>query len=273
MTPGTEDLTAQWGRRLDGLEGTFSLVLSDGDQTVAAREPDARHYPASTIKLAVLGALLRDGPLTTDDVVVVDSFEGRVGDFRLNPQQDQDDWTWRRLGYRVALADLAERMITVSSNIATNLLITHLGLSAVDDFLNVAGLGGDVVVKRMIGDSAAEAAGITNTVSARGLADLLAHLTTDERFPAVSRSTALDLLHRQTHLDMIPAGLPRGTWSASKGGWVPGVKHDVALVRPRHRRPYRLAVCTTSDLADLAGATLVADLSRITWRWWSQRIA
>jgi beta-lactamase class A len=81
---------------------------------------------------------------------------------------------------------------------------------------------------------------------------------------------AVALLARQSHLDMIPAGLPDGTWSASKGGWVTGVKHDVALVRPPAAPPYVLAVCTTTDLSDPDGMDLVARLSAVTWDLWNR---
>jgi beta-lactamase class A len=83
-------------------------------------------------------------------------------------------------------------------------------------------------------------------------------------------ATALEILGRQTHRAMIPAGLPDGTWSASKGGWVTGVKHDVAFVRSVAAPEYVLAVCTTSDLPDAAGMELVARLSAVTWEQWSR---
>jgi beta-lactamase class A len=66
---------------------------------------------------------------------------------------------------------------------------------------------------------------------------------------------------------MIPAGLPAGTWSASKGGWTAAVKHDVALVRPAGAPAYVLAICTTTGL-DEAAEQLVARLSAITWGYW-----
>ena len=68
---------------------------------------------------------------------------------------------------------------------------------------------------------------------------------------------------------MISAGLPPGTWSASKGGWVTGVAHDVALVRPGTVPPYVLAICTTTGMDDTDGAALVARLSAVIWEHWT----
>ena len=122
----------------------------------------------------------------------------------------------------------------------------------------------------MIGDHVAEAADVTNTVTAGGLAKLMAGITDGSLLGTEASTTALDLLSRQTHRELIPAGLPDGTWCASKGGWVPGVKHDVAQVRPPEAPPYVLAICTTADLPEAEGEELVARLSAITWEHWTR---
>jgi beta-lactamase class A len=72
-------------------------------------------------------------------------------------------------------------------------------------------------------------------------------------------------LAAQEHRDQIPAGLPTGTYVANKTGWVDGITHDVALVRPDARPPYVLVVCTTMDVPEETASTLIADLSRLVW--------
>ena len=254
MTDPADRLRAAWDAQLEGLSGTFSLVLRSDEVTVA-RDPGLPHYAASTMKLAVLGALFADR--TSGSVRVHDRFPSAAGgDFTLLRADDQDDWTWGRLGRDVELSVLADRMITVSSNIAADLVLERIGFDAVRHHLDGLGLR-DLRVDRLIGDSAAQDQGITNTATAAGLAELMMRLG--------SNPDAVALLARQTHLDMIPAGLPAGTWSASKGGWVTGVKHDVALVRPPATPPYVLAVCTTADMGDPDGMDLVARLSAVTW--------
>jgi beta-lactamase class A len=132
-----------------------------------------------------------------------------------------------------------------------------------------AACGAEITVHRLIGDARAEAGGLTNTVTARGLGLLLCALVTGTLLPAEATHHALELLTRQKHRRMIPAGLPPGTWSASKGGWTAAVRHDVALVRPDDAPAYVLAVCTTTGLDDAADG-LVARLSTVTWEHWSQ---
>ncbi len=62
-----------------------------------------------------------------------------------------------------------------------------------------------------------------------------------------------------------PAGLPDGTPTASKSGWVTGVSHDVCLVRPVAEPPSVISVCTTIDLGEEAAAALVASVARDLW--------
>jgi len=261
-----------WDKVLDGQSGLFSLDLQSMGGPVASRDADASHYAASTIKLPVLMVLLRDHiaqvPAALGGVVVHDRFPSAAGGtFELQQSDDQDDQTWSRLGMEVDLLDLADRMITVSSNIATDLILERIGFESVRSWLADRGLQDQLQVARLIGDAAAQDAEVTNSVSASGLATLMATIATGADHDS---KTAVEILARQTHRDMIPAGLPEGAWSASKGGWVTGVKHDVALVRPSAAPPYVLAACTTADLPDAAGMQLVARLSAVTWDQWSR---
>lgn len=274
-TASADQLRDAWDAELAGLTGRFSLVLRSGGGVVAERDAHTPHYPASTVKLAVLGAVLAERAAGSQDaygrLLVHERFDSAAGGtFVLRQADDQDDQTWARLGEEVDVLALTERMITVSSNIAMDLLAERVGFDSVRRFLARAGLDDAIRLERLIGDTTAEASGITNSVTAAGLASLMAGLVDAAILDRDGSELALDILARQEHRGMIPAGLPSGTWSASKGGWVPGVNHDVALVRPASAPPYVLAVCTTSDLDHADGQALVARLSAITWEHWSR---
>ena len=275
MTDRGEQLERAWDQAVSGLRGRFSLFMTALDGPVAARDADVPHYAASTIKLAALGALLHGlevGEVREGSAVAVrDRFPSAVGGrFRLRQADDQDDETWQYLGSLADLEWLADRMITVSGNLAAGLVMDEVGLPAVRGFLDRGGLGDSIDVNRMIGDHVAEAADVTNTVTAGGLAKLMAGITDGSLLGTQATRAALDLLSRQAHRNMIPAGLPEGTWCASKGGWVPGVHHDVALVRPTAAPPYVLAICTTTAQSDAEGEALVARLSAIAWEHWTR---
>jgi beta-lactamase class A len=268
-----ERLREAWDAELAGAAGTFSLALLGPSGAVASRDADVPHYAASTIKLAVLAVLLRERTAGRPDafglVDVHAEFAGVTGGpFPLRQSDDQDDDTWARLGRTADLLWLAERMIVVSGNLATDLVVERLGIGSVQRFLADARLSGPLGFTRLIGDAAAEAAGSTNTVTAAGLASLMTGIADHTLLGAADSERALGFLAAQQHRRMIPAGLPESTWSASKGGWVPGVQHDVALVRPESAPSYTLAVCTTSPLSEPDAERLIARLSTITWEHW-----
>jgi len=270
MCHSRDRFVAAW-TRLQG-EGTLSVALRDASGPVATLNGGVPHYAASTIKLAVLGAWLASGrvnrrglsPIVQDGTrlrVHADFASAAGGRFELLQADDQDDATWAALGSVVAAETLAARMIQVSGNLAMNLLAEALGLDAVAAYVARLGLGGSIRMGRLIGDASAAAAGITNTVTAAGLATLLAVLADDPG--------ALETLAGQRHRNLIPAGLPAGTWTASKSGWVPGVRHDVALVRPQSGAEYVLSVCT-SGLPDEEAEALIREVSRVTYEEWVQ---
>jgi beta-lactamase class A len=265
-------LAAQWEREASGVPGEVSVHLRSRDGAVASRRAGSPHYPASTVKLAVLVAALAEvaaGRLAlAQELEVRDAFQSAAGGrFTLRQADDQDDATWSRLGDGLPVGVLLERMVVESSNVAMNLIVEQIGFDPVRGLM-AAVCAGDMTMNRLIGDARGEAAGVTNSVSAWGLARLMGALADGRLLPAAPTQQALELLARQRHRRMIPAGLPAGTWSASKGGWTAAVDHDVALVRPPRAPEYVLAVCTTTGLGD-AAARLIARISALTWEHWT----
>ena len=242
-------------------------MLSDLDGVVAAYRAATPYYAASTIKLAILIAALREvgaGRVDPDEQIVVgDSFPRRAGGgFRLHQQDDQDDATWARLGGTERWATLLERMIVESSNIATDLILDSLTLDPVSRLIARAGAGG-MIVRHYIGDATAASGSDQNRVTAEALARIMMLLATGRLLPPPATASALDLLARQRHRRMIPAGLPSRLRVAGKPGWTDAVTHDVALVHPDTAPPFVLAVCTNDS------AERVARIAAVTWEHWS----
>jgi beta-lactamase class A len=253
-----------------------SLSAWLGDLTGRCRwshRADAGHYAASTMKLPLVVAAQRrvvrgeldlaaPHPVRNEFVSVLDG-----SPFGMDEDDDQDPETWAALGATRTLAELAEHAITHSGNLATNLLLDVVGRSEVAQVLRLAGCSSTTVVGRGIEDAAARSAGITNTVTAADLGLLMAAVgRRDEGLggPLVCEPVE-QMLARQQHVDQIPAGLPSGTPTASKSGWIPGVSHDVALVRPAGEEPFVLAVCTTVELGEQEAAALVASVAADVW--------
>lgn len=257
---------------LAGFGGTVSVWCGPvGAPATYARLEHETHYPASTMKLAVLAAAYRladAGQLDLDaEVPVHNSFVSAApggGRFKMDPDYDSDPEVWRRLDGRVSLRWLARRMIVRSSNLATNLVLERVGCTAATDAWRAVGAGRSVV-DRGIEDYAAKAAGLDNTVTAADLAALLAALETDRLASTDSCREMRVVLLAQEKNDDLPSGLPPGTRIAHKNGWVDGVRHDAGIVYPPDAAPYLLVVCLTTTRPDESMRHLMRRIAAASW--------
>ena len=263
--------------RLDALTPPGAIVsVWLGDLDGAPRfvhDEAAGHYAASTMKLPLVIAAHRRvvrGELDLDASYRVHNDFSSVLDgstFHIDDADDQDPETWAAIGSTRTLRELAGHAITHSSNLATNLLFEIVGFDEVAEVLRIVGCSPVTIVARGIEDAVAREAGVTNTVTAADLGLVMAAV--GRRDEALGGEAMLapveEALAGQLHVDQIPAGLPAGTPTASKSGWIPGVSHDVAIVRPKGEAPFVLAVCTTIDLPEPDGAAFVADIARAVW--------
>ena len=263
-------------RDLAGVPGTISVYCSSlGSAPAYTLAATDTHYAASTMKVAVLAALHRGGFDLDAAVPVRNEFRSAATGEPFGCQQtyDNDDAVWHRLGGVAPLGWLAERMIVRSSNLATNLVLSQVGLPA------VAGVWHDVgarhsLVGRLIEDSAAADAGITNLVTAADLAALLGAIALGAESrgriaqPAQCRAMLDTLLAQEVVVDL-SAGLPAGTRVAHKNGWVRGVRHGAGVIFPADAPPFVLAVCTTTPWAvnghNDRACQLVAAVARCAW--------
>jgi beta-lactamase class A len=235
-----------------------------GETPAFTHRPGHGHYAASLMKLPVMVAAYRAherGDLDLDERVVVrdEVASALTGTFRTRHDYDDHEEPWRVLGEPASLRWLCRRMIVASSNLAANLLLDRLGLEAV---AAVTPTGFEV--GRPIGDTAAEQAGLTNTVTVAATADLLTGLATGRAAGPAACREMLAVLAAQQYRAEIPAGLPPRTQVANKTGWTNAVRHDAAVVFPADAPPYVLVVCTTG-LPDQDARTLIRDVAAATW--------
>ncbi|HEX6447164.1 MAG TPA: serine hydrolase [Streptosporangiales bacterium] len=235
------------------------------------RLPDQTHYAASTMKLAVLIAAHRaaaagDTDLDTPVHVHADfaSGDGETR-FKADEEEDGDDQAWARLGEEVPLRWLLRRMIVRSGNLATNLVIEHLGFDAVAEAWRVCGARHSRVA-RLLGDAAADGQAKRNLVTAADLAAVMRAIATDTAASPEACAQMRELLEANEFNPDIPAGLPPGTRVAHKNGWVNGIRHDAALVTPDDAPPYVLVVCTSTSLSDDDACELVARVAAASWQ-------
>src|SRR5207244_8613539 len=176
---------------------------------------------------------------------------------------DSDSTLYESIGRRVSIRHLLELMETVSSNLATDVLVERVDAKRANATAHA--LGADsIVVLRGVEDGKAYRAGLNNTTTARDLGVLLAAIANGTAASAASCREMLAILGRQQFNEGIPAGLPPGTQVYHKTGWIGQVVyHDAALVEPARHGRYVLVVLTGGIQKDADSYALVRDLSRV----------
>src|SRR5260370_26668185 len=119
-------------------------------------------------------------------------------------------------------------MITVSSNLATNLLVEKLGVDNIRATVHAVHADG-MNVLRGVEDNKAYEKGMNNTTTARGLLILLEAIAKGQAVDPDSSRQMVEILTRQKFNEAIPAGLPSGTRVAHKTGELAKIHHDAAI--------------------------------------------
>jgi len=247
-----------------GAEVAVAFRTLDG-KSEWLRRADESFHAASTMKVAVLVELYRQarhGQVRLDEPLTIrNEFHSLVdgSPFALDPQDDTETELYRAAGETRTLAQLSELMITVSSNLATNLLIDKLGVDNIRAGMH--GLGADGMnVRRDLEDGKAFEQGLNNTTTASALLRLMEAIAKGKAVDPESSRQMLAILERQTVNDRIPAGLPPGMRVAHKTGEITGIRHDAGIVFAA--RPFVLVVLTRGAKSPEAGSALIAEITR-----------
>ncbi len=241
------------------LDGRGPRILLNADSLVHA---------ASTMKVPVMIALAQAadrGALRLDDAVPLTNRFASIVDgspYTLSRSDDSDDAVYARVGERVPIRWLATRMITHSSNLATNTLLTVVRADSVTALTRALGTT-RMLVRRGVEDTPAFNAGLNNVTTANDLAALLVAIASDRAASPQGCAWMRDVLFAQFFNSAIPAGLPPGTRVAHKTGDITRVEHDAALVYPARGNPYVLVVLTSGIEKQAEARTLIADIARL----------
>ncbi len=250
------------------------ISASGAEVAVAMRTLDRRDellidvekvfHAASTMKVAILVELYRQqrsGEASLDEPLPVKNQFASIVDrsaYSLDPAEDSDLDLYQRLGGRASLRELAEAMITKSSNLATNLLIERLGVDSIRRTVAALGAQGLEVV-RGVEDILAFRAGRSNTTTAGALLVLFERLARGEAVDPEASREMVEVLLRQVHRGAIPAGLPPGTRVANKTGNITGIHHDAAIVYAE--RPFVLVVLVRGIEDEARSSSLIAAIA------------
>ncbi|MFY0522866.1 serine hydrolase [Archangium gephyra] len=267
---GTDTLRASLQERIAQVKGASVAVAYQhlgNPKDSLYLEADRSFHAASTMKVPVMIEFFRQvdaGKLSVgQELTLANQFASIVdgSPYTLDVEDDEDATLYERLGKPVPARELVERMITRSSNLATNTVIALVDAKRVTKSLRSLGAR-KMTVLRGVEDGKAYQKGLNNTATARDLATLMTAIEQGKAAsPASTQAMRTILLAQELNLE-IPAGLPPGTPVAHKTGQISGVLHDAAIVYPSGRPPYVLVVLTSGIPDEKVARSLIADLSR-----------
>ncbi|HZE09788.1 MAG TPA: serine hydrolase [Gemmatimonadaceae bacterium] len=248
--------------------GLAYMDLSSGDTLF--ENADSSFHAASTMKVPVMIELFRRAAAgafsMSQSLLVVNQFASIVdgSSYSLDPGDDSDSTLYHHIGDRVPIDSLLRLMITRSSNLATDMLITLVGAENVNRTMR--SLGAErIQVLRGVEDQKAFDKGLNNTTTARDLAIILRAIEEGRAAPPDATSTMRDVLLADEFNEKIPAGLPTGIRVAHKTGEITAHSHDAAIVYPPGRKPYILVVLTRGIQDGAKANKLIADISSIVY--------
>ncbi len=236
----------------------------DGRAQWSVRADDVFHA-ASTMKIPVMIELfhqVQEGKVKlTDTLLVKNEFQSIVdgSPYVLNASDDSEGELYKAERQMRTLRELCELMITVSSNLATNLLIEKLGVENIRAEVHTLGADG-MNVKRGVEDNKAFQKGLNNTTTASGLGILLQAIAEGKAVDAASSNEMVAILEWQKFNEGIPAGLPKGVPVAHKTGEITKIHHDAAIVFAK--RPFILVILVRGLAEKMDSAALMADISK-----------
>ena len=239
-------------------------------QTLLVNER-AGFHAASTMKLPVMMEVFRRAdrkriPLN-EPVEVKNKFYSIIdgSEYRLNKDDDSDQEIYDRIGQTMPAIVLVDRMITWSSNLATNLLIEKVKAESVTELMRELGAK-DIQVLRGVEDPKAFQAGKNNTTTAYDLMLLLRLIAENKFLNSRACERMVEILSSQRFNDGIPAGLPAATRVAHKTGNITKHNHDAAIVYAPGRKAYVIVVLTKGIAEQKRSAKLIADISRVVYQ-------
>jgi len=258
-------------------EGTFAVAFKDlgNEQTLFLNEKGMFHA-ASTMKTPVLIETYKQAAAgkfkITDSILIKNEFKSIVDSslYSLSPGDDSEFDLYEKLNTKLPIYDVLHRMITRSSNLATNLIIDLVGAQNANASMREMGAA-DIQVVRGVEDNKAFQKGLNNTTTAYDLMIIMESLATGKAVNAASSKEMIGILMDQKLRDKIPAKLPPEVKVACKTGSITAVSHDSGIIYLPDGRKYVLVLLSKGvrDLDDVNNT--LANVSRFIYDYMIQR--
>ncbi|MDU8887228.1 serine hydrolase [Yeosuana sp. MJ-SS3] len=251
------------------------LDLSDPTDSLYINANETFHA-ASTMKVPVMIELFKqqeEGTINLNDsILLINEFKSIVdgSPYRMDIADDSDDVIYNKINTSVALKDLMYSMITVSSNLATNVLIELVDAKNVT--ATMRNLGAEKIkVLRGVEDQKAYDLGLSNMTTARDLLIIFEAIATNKSGSQGNCKAMIDILKDQRFNEIIPYYLPKEVEVAHKTGSISGVHHDAGIIYLPNGKSYILVVLS-KNLADFEkGTQQLAEISRTIYDYMTKK--
>ena len=224
-------------------------------------------HAASTMKVPVMIELFQQQALQTldlqDSIVLKNEFKSIVdgSSYQMDIGEDSDDVIYKSIGKKVKLYDLMYSMITMSSNLATNVLIELVDAKQVTQRMRDLGAM-DINVLRGVEDMKAFELGLSNSTTAKDLMIIMKAIAENKAGSDEHCKEMVAILTDQNFKSILPKLLPKDVKVAHKTGSITGVHHDAGIVYLPDGRSYVL-VLLSKNLEDFnKGTEQLAALSK-----------
>lgn len=214
---------------------------------------------ASTIKLPIIIAFFQDvdaGKIPLNETLTLrpEMVAGGSGDMQYKP-----------VGTQFSVLEVATKMMTISDNTATNMLITRLGgMEALNQRFQSWGLT-TTAIRNPLPDLQG-----TNTTSPKDLGSLMAMVSKGNLVSMPSRDRLLDIMRHTVRNQLLPSGLGAGATIAHKTGDIGTMLADAGLVDMPTGKRYIISVMVQRPNNDAHAERLITAISRVAYQQFNQ---
>jgi beta-lactamase class A len=236
------------------------VLLVDLDSRAYVDLNASQAFPsASTIKFPILVAFFQDvdaGKIQLDEPLVMrkELVATESGDMQESPA-----------GTKFSALETATKMIVISDNTATNMMIDRLGgMPALSQRFQSWGMA-STQLRTALPDVQG-----TNTTSAKDLASLFGQVQSGKLISIRSRDRLLEIMRRTENDTMLVKGLGQGASIAHKTGSIGTLVGDVGLIDTPTGKRYLAAVLVQRPRDDDRAIESIRQVSRLAYQTFGQ---
>ncbi|MCX8010204.1 MAG: class A beta-lactamase-related serine hydrolase, partial [Ignavibacteria bacterium] len=266
-----DELKLKIQNKFASAEGTFALAfeeINNPSNSLFINEDEVFHA-ASTMKTPVMIEVFKQAEAgkfkLSDNIKVINEFRSIVDSsvFQLDFSDNQED-IFIHIGKELPILELIHKMITISSNLATNILIELVGAKNVTNTMRQLGAE-KINVLRGVEDTKAFELGMNNTTTAKDLNIIYKAIAEGSIISKSACDSMISILLDQKLNNLFPKNLPNDVRIAHKTGSISGVLHDSGIIFMPDGRKYTLVILSKNLKDSKQGAEVIADVSRIVY--------